>query len=221
MTRILLLTLTVFIFTTCNKKVEERSCTDDNCYGTRFYTLTNLDKTYITTRDTIYKFVNVNNDTIKLVHRKTASRQLNQKFTCECVEKSTNISRESLYSVYIFENKNLAIQYSVWCSYPESYSVLELQPSNTILNIFVSDTNTVIYNEYKETVPCSQSCYTYRSKQNDMDSININNKYYYNVINTYDFVGQCPTMEIKDIYYSKGFGIVKFKYNNFVYDIIN
>jgi len=222
MTRSILSILIIILLTTCSKKVEQKNCTTDDCYGTHTSTLANIDKTYIPTKDTIYKYVNINNDTIKLNFRTTAIENQNSKYTCACEDKSTNITRECIYSIFTFENKDLALKYSIMNTYPANYAESQISSSNITLVVQFSDTNTIIHNIYKSTDPCSIfTSSKYNLKQNDLDSLSINNKYFYNIINTFDNIGLCPTAEIKDVYFSKIFGLIRFKYNNLVYDVIH
>lgn len=211
MNRILYILSIILLFYSCTKKVE-KNCSGDKCLGKKAVPLSAPDKIHITSKDTVYKFINVNNDTIIFRHRLHNSEPYVSTSVCDCSEKSTEISGECFYSIYTLDNIDLALKYSICSAYPNYFS----------LDIYFSDTNTVVHKIYKQTNPCSQfNVYNYVTKQNNSDSLNINGKYYYNIINTYDYVGICNSSTLNNVYYSKGFGIIKFNYNNFVYNIVN
>jgi hypothetical protein len=110
------------------------------------------------------------------------------------------------------DNLNRAIECSVGALYLY----------NSYLAVNCSDTNWILHKINTKTTPESQFiAENYASKKNDADSVNINGKYYYNIINTYDYGGFSDSLILRGIYYSKGFGIVRFKYNNLDYSIIH
>jgi hypothetical protein len=79
---------------------------------------------------------------------------------------------------------------------------------------------------YFPTNPDNSSCSQYTiydasQKKNDLDSISVNGKYYYNIFNTFDYSGTCFSGGIiTNISYAKKVGIIRFTYNGMVYDII-
>lgn len=213
MTRILLLILVVFFLTNCKDKKEEHSCDDDNCYGKHDLFLSNAGKDLVIKKDTTYKFVSNTNDTMKLKFRKTFTEFYKQAFSCYCADKNTDITGEYLHGIYVFINKDLGVKYSSAICYP----------IRTAFDIEVSDTNKLINTTVNNYITTGSKNYLFRTnsileKQNNFDSLSINGKYYHNVINTYD--ATTTDSILSDLYYSKNFGIIRFKYNSLVYNLV-
>ncbi len=213
MTRILLLILIAFSLTNCKDKKEEHSCDDDSCYGKHDIFLSNVGKDLVIKKDTTYTFVSNTNDTMKLKFRKTFTEFYKQKSSCYCVDKNTDITGEYLHGIYVFINKDLGVKYSSSICYP----------NRTAFDIELSDTNKLINSTLNNYITSGAINYLFRTnsileKQNNFDSLNINGKYYYNVINTYDETN--TNTNITDCYYSKNFGLISFKYNALVYNIV-
>jgi hypothetical protein len=201
------------MFASCKKPTQEKSCNNDNCYGKHDIFLDIAGRNMVIKKDTTYIFVSNTNDTMKLKFRKTFTEFYRQHYSCECVEKSTDITGEYLHGIFVFQNKNLAVRYSASIVYP----------NRTAFDIELSDTNKLINSTISNYITTGTTNYLFRTnsifdKQNNFDSININSKYYYNVINTYDATNS--DTNITACYYSKYFGLISFKYNSLVYNII-
>jgi hypothetical protein len=208
MNKIILIAFSLFIFS-CGKKTPT-NCDNDNCLGKHVYSLSNGDKSYVAVKDTTYVFVNSVNDTIRLVKRLTYTNNAIDKESCFCNEKSTDITSEYLHGVYILQNKNVALDYGICTTYPDKGNFV----------IWCADTNYIIHKTGGAPGASQFIIDNVHSKTNDMDSVNINGKYYKNIFSTFDHISSFPNPQITDIYYSKGFGIVRFKYNNFIYQIL-
>lgn len=223
MTRFISLILLILLSFNCRKKEEPKNCTDEHsCLGKHNFTITDKDKSFVTVKDTIYKFVGSNNDTISLKFRATNFETLTSKSSCACQDKSTDLSFELISSIYKFNNKDLALKYMLGPTYPENQEAAQINSGNITLDIRASDTNAIIYNIFKSSDRSSVfTSNKYNLKHNDFDSLMIGNKYFYNIINTFDNVEFSNTAQIKDIFYSRNFGLVRFKYNTIVYDVVH
>lgn len=201
----------IVIISSC-KKYDKVNCGGDDCLGKQTLYLNNNDKSYLVTKDTIYKFINANNDTLKLKFRKQYNEAYHYNYACNCEEKSTNITGDCTYSIYTFLNRNIAIQYAVCATLNETTAFdIDFGDTNKIVNKISTSNDTTSQFWNKDIL----------TKKNDIDSLYINGSYYYNIINTYDHVNGSTHPSITNCMYSKKFGIVSFKYNNIQYSIIH
>lgn len=198
-------------FCLCKKEDEIAECYGDDCLGALSSSLTSLEKTIIPKEKIVVKFVNEENDTLKLIFRKGVTERFVRNVGCQCPKMSTNFDGEQDVSIYKFFNDDLALAYVISTTY-----------TGTALNVHISDTNTVIHRELKSTDPCSQfMVYDYPRKKSDYDSLFVENKWYFNIINSFDYVGLCPSSKVNGIFFSKGVGLIKLTYNNKVYLRLN
>lgn len=210
MIRLIKIFIIVFVFSSCKK--DEVNCSGDDCNGQISYHLTNNDRTYIITKDTVYKYININNDTLRLNFRKTFTEPYRYNQTCACNDKSTDISGECIYSIYSFINRDIAVKYGL-CNTTDG---------TTAFDIVFADTNSVMHKINANNDSTSQFwTKDILSKMNDFDSIQINGKYFYNIVSTYDNIAGSTHPSITNCILSKKVGIISFKYNNILFSLVH
>lgn len=212
MKKYLIIILIGGFFGLCKKEEQPIDCSGDYCLGKISSNLSPSEKNYIPTEDNMIKYVNDDQDTVKLILRKIETKRFVHREFCQCSDKNTDFDGEGHMSIYKLYNEDLALLYNVATTYT----------SGIVLNVYFSDTNMVIHEIYKQTNPCSQfQISDYSKKKNDFDSLLINGKWYFNVIKSFDYVGQCQTSRVKDVLFSKGVGLIQLTYRDKVYRRIN
>ena len=203
---ILLISICIF---SCEKDKSTTTCSGE-CLGTQTALLNNSN--YYIDKDTTFKFISSTNDTISLISRTTYTTIVNITGNCQCTNMNTNINSENLFRTYVFKKKNFAFQLHVSTNY-----LLKV-----VCGFVFADTNDVIHQVHNssDTTGSSYLIQDFNGKQNDINSMSLNGKNYNNIFNTFDQTYYTTYSQITNIYYSKGFGIIRFTYNNVVYTII-
>jgi hypothetical protein len=213
MNRILFICLFSLIIFSCKK--DGKICDSPNaCKGKHDYHLPTNIKNLVIVKDTVYIFKSPAGDSIKIKYRRTVFKTYKTYYPCPCKGPDTDLSDEWSFGSYIFENTNIGCEY-----HARTYD----SDLKYLFEIHFTDTNALF-----DAAPVANGNYPHASfwlydagaKANDLDSINLNGKYYYNIIKNYDSSGSTDNMFITECYYSKRFGIVRFKYLNKYYDMI-
>ena len=215
--------LIITLFTFCNKTQPEKRClSPEYCLGKHTTHLTDTDTSYVITNDTIFCFKNTenNSDIIKLKYVKHYTDYYNSKRYCSCDGDNTDITYEAFNGTYKFlmnsENYNILAK-----KYALKYSITSSINEEKNFQINFSDSDAIFNNIYYQTSPSSQfQVNNIVKKGNDIDSMTINGKLYRDIIKNFDSKGIGAYSVFTECYYSKKFGIVRFTYNNSVYEIV-
>lgn len=87
-----------------------------------------------------------------------------------------------------------------------------------VFGIYMADTNNVLHQAYGDTAGGGLTFIVdnFATKKNDLDSILVNGKTYYNILT---YIGSSSFI-ITNIYYVKGIGVIRFSYSGLTYNIL-
>jgi hypothetical protein len=198
------------ILFSCAKPETKVNCNGEKCFGTQSIFLTSSN--YYLDKDTVFKFVNAANDTILLSSQPTYTTFVSIKDNCPCANLSTNLSSQNLFKNYVFKNKNVAMQFHIGTNYL----------IKVVFAVTFADTNDILHQIHTvgDTIGSNYSIADFHGTNVDFSSLYIRGKYYYNVFYSFSQFYFATYSKITNIYYAKGLGIIRFTYNNTVYDII-
>lgn len=203
----LFIILAIFVsLVSCQK--DEEACESNNCLGSHALTLTNESKSMVVTKDTTFRFAS-NIDTLQLKFVETYNTVYTQTATCECPDKNTALYGEAKYGRYKFLGKNLAMYYLGAAGYPDKLGY----------DLVFADTNMILHGANSANYSLFRN-YDLNNKIINMDSLQLNGKYYYKIINSYDVVSTLPHL-VTDCFFSKKTGLVKFTLDSVSYQILH
>lgn len=207
MNKYIIILISVFL-TLCRKEENLGNCTGEYCLGKNSSILRQSDMASIPIDSLVVKFSNDNLDTLEFILRSAVNEPFVYQKSCNCEEKSTHFEGQYFICIYQLKSEDYALKYVVSTN----------MNGGVGLEVYLSDTNTVLHNIYKQTNPCSQFLiYNYLEKSNDFDSLFVNGNWYTDVINSFNYMGVCETGRTKEVFFSKGVGLIQFNYLGKVY----
>ena len=191
---------------------DKNNCTPSKCLGPQTLYLGPADKKLVITKDTTYVFKDAGTDTVRLKFRKFVNDTYTATEMCDCEGPNTVTTGEREKSYYVLLNRNIACWYEVGA----------LNGSKVGFDMVFGDTNYVVNNVNSNAAFVSQFWINdINTKVNNYDSLSINGKYYYKVISSYDYQSNATSGDVTQCFYSRNFGIIRFKLNGVVYDLLN
>ena len=208
-------TFYIFIFSiilfSC-KESDENTCTTSKCLGPQTLYLSSSDKKLVITKDTTYLFKDTGTDTVRVKFRKLLNDFYTATELCDCKGPNTQTTGDLCKGFYVFLNRNVACR----------YSTAPVNGGKLGFDIVFGDTNYVVNNIGTSSGFASQFFVgDMNTRPNNYDSLSVNGKYYYNVISSYEYQSNITSGYVTQCFYARNFGIIRFKLNGVIYDVLN